>query len=183
MTKSVFYLGASAPGFCDLAPVNDADSQALVAAFDGTSMLARWSPLEVEPIREHPELGTDLGDYARLGSVPTFSARAVEVLGTLLTDHGELLPLRMAPKYFAFNATTILDALDEARSSIVRFAGGKVMMINKFTFRPEPVRTAIVFKLPQLHRSKVFVTEIFVDLAMNAELRGFGCERVWTESS
>lgn len=182
MAISVFYLGPSALGFRDLALVKEAETSMLVDSFDGAPMKTRWRPLEVVAMTEHPEFGTELGDYARLGSVPTFSQRAVKALGGYLTDNGELLPLKCSPEYFAFNTTTLLDALDEPRSSIARFASGKVMMVNQFSFRPDIVRTGIVFKLPQLPRSRVFVTDPFVQRAKEAGLRGFGFTPVWSDS-
>lgn len=109
-----------------------------------------------------------------------FSERAVTVLGESLQRNGELLPVVYSRRpYFAFNVTTVVDALDVEHSRVNRFSSGRVMSIDQFAFKPECVRQRTIFKIPELLRAFVFVTDELVNQVRGAELDGFDFREVW----
>jgi hypothetical protein len=148
---------------------------------DGSRVASHWRPARAVPILDD-RLGTTIGDYSKVGTVPAFSARAVEEIGDLLIPFGELLPLVVNDeRYFAFNATCIADALDEGESDVKRFASGGIMMVTRYGFRSDVVAELTVFKIPQLLRAYTFVTDRFVARVTQTDLSGFGFDKVWTQ--
>lgn len=124
--------------------------------------------------------GKPTSDFPTLGTVPVFSERALDALLDLLVENGEILPLDCCgEKYFAYNTTRRLDALDEERSILVRFDTGRIMDVRAYEFFPERLGTAAVFRLPQL-RARSFVTDAFARRIDDAGLTGFGLRQVWS---
>lgn len=156
---------------------------AIYRRFDGGPLRAEWKPLEIMAVDTDDELAL-LGDHALLGTIPVLSERAVDALADVLQANGELLPLIFRRKpYFALNVTTVTDALDESRSKVHRFSSGRVMAIDEFAFRPERVRALTIFKIPELPRGFVFVTDTFVDRVRTAGLQGFDFHEVWHDGA
>jgi hypothetical protein len=116
-----------------------------------------------------------LGSHALI-----FKPRAVDALGPLLREHGELLPLLCDNENLTmFNPTSVLDALDEGASSLARFSDGQIMRINRYVFRPALVRDAEIFKISSLRVSPTFVSHRFVDAWQKKGLRGLDFKQVW----
>jgi hypothetical protein len=104
---------------------------------------------------------------------------AVAVLGPLLEKHGELLPLSCQDAdLWLFNTTTVVDALDEDRSELVAFDDGTILAVERYEFRPEAV--APVFKVPQLLRGPLFVSDEFASLLRESGLTGLELTEQWT---
>ena len=113
--------------------------------------------------------------------IPVFTTRAVDALSDLLESNGELLPIVISgEKYFLFNVTRVIDALDESRSEIIRFDDFEIMDIEVHCFFPEKIGDAAVFKIPQMVTSDVFVTDVFVDRVKSARLKGFKFPLLWS---
>lgn len=77
-----------------------------------------------------------------------------------------------------FNATTVPDALDNEKSSIVYFDDGGILDIERYVFKKEIVETAEIFKLPG-GASAVYVSDSFVAKVRDAGLRGVSFAPVW----
>ncbi len=106
---------------------------------------------------------------------PTFSDRARQALDDLLTPNGEFAAIEMDEpmRYFAFNATTMVDALDESRSEIKRFSDGGVMRVPKHVLLESITALPPIFKMPQTRRNTTYVNEAFVARAQQHGLLGF----------
>ena len=92
---------------------------------------------------------------------------------------GEFLPLACNEKdYVAFNVTDVIDALNVDRSQIVYFPNGRVLDIKRFVLNSEPLFKSVMFRIPQMPLSRVFVTDRFVDSVRDAKLQGFLFEPV-----
>ncbi|CRK57549.1 hypothetical protein [Alloactinosynnema sp. L-07] len=171
------------PGFEWVLPVHDTDNEYLWS-LDGTPRQAAWRPvpvarLAVEDTGE-PRAEADLPWLG--GHVLVLRPRAVAALRPLLEACGELLPLACPDAdLWLFNALTVTDALDESASEIVRFDDGEILAVERYAFHPERI-SAPVFKVPQLLRGPLFVTDDFIDLVAAAELTGFGFSQVWAGS-
>ncbi|TIV65603.1 MAG: hypothetical protein E5V86_11465, partial [Mesorhizobium sp.] len=103
---------------------------------------------------------------------------AVDALAAALRPYGELVALR-GEEVWLLNVTNVIDALDEARSQIVRFDGGDILAIERYAFDAEKIGTAELFKLP-MRASPVFVNDVFVERVRKAGLRNVSFEPVWT---
>jgi hypothetical protein len=122
------------------------------------------------------------GDYPGLiPNVPVFSERALHSLRDLLDGQGEALPVVCSgERYFLFNVTRVVDALDEDQTVFERFSSGKIMDIEQHVFLPDRIVGLTIFKIPQVIRMDVFVTDPFVDRVRSAGLKGFKLPLVWS---
>ena len=169
----IYILQSDADRYPGLVTVDDQD-WARFTQFDGRSLAPSWSPVRVLPNYEFSGQ-KDLSDFPNLLThVPVFSKNASQVLGEMLKDGGELLPLICAQgTYLAYNVTQVVDALDIERSELVRFSNGRIMDAKHYTFHPDKLPSANIFKIPQTSVMDVFVTSRFVDVATTAGLSGF----------
>jgi len=179
----VFRLAQDLNRFTALAMVHEPD---LNVSFEfGERRLApTWRRYAVRPITEEfPEL-TEVGDFTTLGTIPVFTERAVAVLGELLAENGEILPLECSvggTSYYAYNVTTVVDALNRDKTKALWLDRDRIMVAERYAFKAERLAAASIFRIPELRA--VFVTDVFVDRVRRAWLKGFAPELVWTEES
>ena len=114
--------------------------------------------------------------------LPIFTRRAVEALGDLLEDNGEIIPATCeGDRIFFFNVTKVIDALDESSSEVIRFDDSSdVMSIDRHAFFREKLVGAAIFKIPQWPTRRVYVTDRFVERVESTGLKGFWFRRVWS---
>jgi hypothetical protein len=177
----VYLLVSDADRYENLTVAEGADVNVLLDRFDGRPMRTSWSPLEVEVIRDARHAGRPASDFPLLfGPVPVLSERAARALGDLLAGAGELLPLGADGEgYHALNVTRVIDALDEQRSRVKRFrSSGRIMRVLSYAFRPEAIGDAAIFKIPQMVKSDVFLTDRFAAAVRRAELTGLAWDRM-----
>ncbi len=158
--------------------------QDLKDMFDGTPLKQRWKPIEVEVLRDDKRKDRLKGDCPSLSpGVAVFSERAVAALKDMLEASGELLPLLCDDgQYYLFNVTSVIDALDESSSDLLRFSeSGRVMRVKKYVFHSSVVSKASVFKIPQLVRSHIFVVRAFAERARERGLAGFDFRLLWQD--
>lgn len=109
-----------------------------------------------------------------------FRSSIAERLRPLLESHGELLPLACKDAdLVVFNATNVIDALDEGASSVMRLDGGKIMRVKRYVFRAERLQGAAVFKIPNLRVSPTFVSRAFIDAWEASQAVGLRFTQVW----
>jgi hypothetical protein len=165
------------PGFEWVLPVHDTDHEYLWS-LDGTPRQATWRPVPVARLTadEHgnPRAEADLPWLG--GHVLVLRPSAVAALGPLLERHGELLPLDCPDAdLWLFNTMTVVDALDEERSELVRFDDGAILAVERYEFRA----VAPIFKVPQLLRGPLFVSDEFASVLTAAGLTGLELTEVW----
>src|SRR5262249_18919616 len=143
---------------------------------------AMWRPIPVRLVHEDEGkklVGSDspwLGSHALI-----FRRSAIDKLGALLEEHGELLPLSCSEaELFVFKATRVLDALDEQASAVTRFSSVRVMRVTRYVFKPAAIAGSNIFKIPNLRVSPTFVEERFVKAWASAGLRGLEFKKVWS---
>ena len=78
-----------------------------------------------------------------------------------------------------YNPTRVIDALDETVSSVQRFTGGRIMMIQRHVFRVAVIGGIDVFKSPNLRVSPTFLSHRFVDRWNASGLKGLEFKQVW----
>jgi hypothetical protein len=130
-----------------------------------------------------------LADYSNVNHNvhPVFSDRAKQVLAPHLDGLGQWIELVADPDptYWLFYITNVVDALDLANSEVVYFPStpGKVMAIDRYSFKPEAVRDQWLFTLPQRPGSNRCVTDRFVDLVRQHGLTGLEFKLLWSDES
>jgi hypothetical protein len=129
----------------------------------------------------------DEGKYLALSDSPwlgshalIFRSTVLDKLGFTLRRYGEVLPVSCADTdLWIYNPRNVIDALDEASSSVVRFGDGRIMMIDRHVFRTEIVAENEIFKIPSLRVSPTFVSHRFVDRWKQSGLTGLDFKQVW----
>jgi hypothetical protein len=124
-----------------------------------------------------------LPDYSQLGARhPVFSINAKRVLLPHLEGLGEWIELIFeGATYWLFFITNTVDALDEDKSEIKRFASsGRIMAIDTFVFRAETLRDQFLCRLKTLPGAHCIVTDNFVDVVRQHGLTGFLFQRLWS---
>ena len=113
-------------------------------------LAATWKPAkligDVWPENDYP------GEGAPAYLTPVFSARAVDGLREFLEPNGELLPvLTPLGTYFAYNVTTVVDAIDDVKSDVDWWFDSRIRArgVNSFVFKPKMLDGLSIFKIPQ----------------------------------
>lgn len=155
----------------------------LLDLFDGTMIDKDWKKPSVKILfDDHLNKNLLEGDFPFLSShVPVFSKNAISVLEDLILPHGEILSLNYkSDEYFAYNVTSIIDALDHQKSVFKRFkSDGSIMDIIKYIFKPKYIEDIPIFKLPQTSLMDVFITDVLYKRITDKNLLGFNCIKVW----
>jgi hypothetical protein len=160
---------------------DDSDYEVFLG-FDGSPRAGQWRPVKVRCVRADEKQKFTPSDFPWLGAdALVMRRRAVDALRDILDAHGEVLPLVADDnvELFVFNARAV-DALDDARSSVMRFPGtNRIMDITQAAFIEPRIRGIDIFRLP--HRaSSTYVSQRFVDRANAAGLVGLEFNKVWS---
>lgn len=158
------------------------------STFDGRSKLADWQPRGIKKaiskdFETKEKLDLPLGDMAGLDCARLMlSPNAVEVLSPLISPYAEFLPMKgRVYKFSILNVTTVLaDAVDYEKSVFKRYPnGGRIMLFQKYAFRPQAIENIPIFKISDEPRRGAFVSEKFKQTVEDAHLTGFRFEPVW----
>ncbi len=133
-----------------------------------------WKPLQV---KGRVRL---FNDFPCVSGYPAFSAKAVEALRDMLEPNGELLPLETSVgTYFAYNPTSVKDALDRKNSEINWLKEPiSIFRVDHYEFLADQLSGLTIFKIPE-HTMHIYVTQAFVDRAVQHNLMGFDFRLVW----
>lgn len=112
------------------------------------------------------------------------SERAISALGPLLSDAGYFLPTELAADtcYKLFICEREIDALDQERSDLTRFEDGMVWKVLRYELKPDLLRDMHVVRLKH-RRSRVFVSDHFVQQVDRHHLTGFVFREVWSSDT
>jgi hypothetical protein len=149
---------------------------------DGTLRASTWTPIPVRRVAADERQAGWPSDFPWLGGhVLVMRRTAVSALRDLLDSNGELLPLSTTDgvELCAFNAR-VIDALDEAGSTVTRFPGTRrIMHIKQVAFVATAIEGADLFRLP-FRSSPTYVSARFVERVKEAGLRGLAFTQVWS---
>jgi hypothetical protein len=148
--------------------------------FKGKPMAQHWIPFTVEPVGDRDQRHLPLGNCAMLdGIIPVFSPQSAAALEPLLVSNGELLSVHLqGQQWYAFNATTVIDAIDHKRAVLQYFSGTtRAFMIERYAFHAEAITSAI-FKIPQMPVPN-YVTDEFKARFHAEALTGLDFKEVW----
>ena len=146
--------------------------------FDGTPRNGKYPVPEGIRNRVGKEKRSNvLPDFTHIGltPIPTFSERAVQALGDMLSRNGELAPIKMdeAMQYYGFNPTRVVNVVDEEKSNIAYFSDGGLMDIDHYVLRPDVKELPPIFRIPQLVENTTYVSDEFIARVNECKLTGF----------
>lgn len=179
------YVPQPAEGFELCHPERQEDFETLNITIDGTPRSETWRSPPMRLVREDRGKVLAESDSPWLGShALVFRRPALGDLEALLRSCGELLPIACSdPDLVIFNATRVLDALDEQASGILRFSSGRIMRITRYAFRPDVTLGVDLFKIPSLRVSPTYVSQRFVERVEASGLRGLVFNRIWSPNA
>jgi hypothetical protein len=167
--------------------------------FDGGEIGDAWHPIHVIVDRSEVDEWTPLppaGDFPHFeGAIidPVFSRRALDALGDLLQENGEILPLSCDEgEYYLFNTTRIVDAIDTEHTEFKPYSevdpdmallvdDPDFLTITRFAFHLEQVKDLTIFKIShKYNKATPMVTDKFVQRVQKAGLKGFEFELLWS---
>lgn len=133
--------------------------------------------------RKLKETVNELNDFPRFYTVFGLSQRAVDSLFDLLEPNGELLPVEPRAgkiKYYAYNVTRVIDALDQQESIVERYSPSAIPVsrVEHYEFKTDLLAGAAVFRIPD-RIEDIYVTQEFVSRAQRDHLFGLRFMKVW----
>jgi len=152
-------------------------------SFNGKPRGKSWKPVKIEMVKfdefKKPLIQSDIMDC--FGAGFAFGSNVKERIGKTLEQFGEILPLDCPEtKFWVFNPTIVLDALDEDNSDVERFSpGGRIMFFKKYFFRPEILVGKFLFLINQRPTGPTFATESFAELIKVNKFTGLDFMEVW----
>jgi hypothetical protein len=163
-------------------PIDDSDFFTIAELCNGAALAKTWKPLEMKLVR------VDYGKQLRESDSPWLESsilivrpRVIWALGPLLRTYGELLPLNcVGAELWLYNVTRVIDALDEAASTIRRLRDGRATLIARPAFHKEAIENNDVFKISRPKRHSIYCSQHFVDLWRAAGLTGLEFKHVWS---
>lgn len=164
-------------------PEDTATASDILKSLDGTSRKEVWTPLKVRLVTED-DRGRHLkeSDFPWLtGKAPVLKQTAVGAVGSLFELDGEFLPLSCdTARLLLFNVLKVVDALDIGRSDLTMFPNtNRIMAVRRYAFTGDHLDGEGIFRVPQLIKSAVFVTERIVNAVEQSNLKGVGFRLLW----
>jgi hypothetical protein len=160
-------------------PVAHEDYDQLAIQLNGEIRKDTWKPIPVRILKSNQ------GRPLAYSDSPWMTAHGLVFRETALVHmrteiQGEFLPLSCDEgALVVLNSISVAEALDEAASTIKRFKSGKIMDIQRHTFRPRHIAKLNTFRIPNYQVSPIFVSDHFVRRWQTANLKGLSFQKIW----
>lgn len=101
-----------------------------------------------------------------------------------MKDTVQVLPIiyNQTGKLYILNVTNVVDCLDYDNSDVTYFDSGRVSDVRKFSFHEHLVINQHIFKIPELLRGYIFVSDTFKAAVEKHDLKGFEFIEVWNSN-
>jgi hypothetical protein len=184
---NVFYIKCDVNNFHFVYSTNQKDGARIIFHPQGQPFHESWEPsrfIYIAPGDEDYNPKATYGDFVWMGGGDIgLTAATAKKVGHLFTPYGELLLLNIngdLNKVFWFHCTNIVDALDENKSKIHRFADGRIMAIDEYVFLPGRIGDNEIFYV-QGTRQGPFCTERFKQKIEAQKLTGLDFILLWSD--
>lgn len=153
--------------------------------FEASEVVREWHPIRLAKVWKPPKVKGRVAPYQDFPGInmvhPAFSRRACDALRDFLEPNGELLSLdSKTGEYYFYNITTVIDALDLAKSKCDFWCDPPTTAvdIDYFAFHEERLVGTSIFRILELPLYTI-VTKAFVDRVHESRLNGFSFEKIW----
>ena len=151
-------------GYEWVVPRTDADYEALRS-------IAEWSAVSSHVKCEMILVKSDEGQLFRRADMPWLGSsflvlrdQAIDTVGSVLKDHGELIPLLFSDGDLAiFNAPLLSNVLDRQNSDLEMFDSGQVLALRKPSFNEDALGKIQAFRLEEMPRGSLFLGQELVN--------------------
>ena len=171
---AVYEFSPDTDRYRSLVPVSDSAIDRLLALGEAPS--DEWTAPQLRWIgAETP------GDFPYLiGHVPIVSDRALKVMGRLLGDKVDRLPIRVeGGGYTALHIRDFPDCLDVKASEIRWFEPGRARLIESYAFIPNRVEGHHLFRLRERAEGLALLSGVAMKTIRDANLVGLREELLW----
>lgn len=157
----------------------------ITPGFEASETVREWHPMSLANLWKPPKVKGRVAPYQDFPGIdmvlPAFSRRACDALRDFLVPNGELLPLdSKSGEYCFYNITTVVDALDLARSKCDFWCDPPTTAVDVdyFAFHAERLVGTSIFRIVELPVYTI-VTKAFLDRVHDSHLNGFHFEKIW----
>ncbi len=157
----------------------------ITPGFESSETVREWHPVYLAKLWTPPKVKGGVAPYQDFPGIdmvlPAFSRRACDVLKDFLEPNGELLPLdSKIGEYYFYNVTTVVDALDLAKSKCDFWCDPPTtaVEIDYFAFHEERLFGTSIFRIVELPIYTI-VTKAFVNRVHDGGLHGFQFDKIW----
>lgn len=156
---------------------DDATQQIMRNSFLGKSMRDTWNPVEL--ITDEAGDEGDMISYSYNTNSPIFTPRALDILGDLIQDSVEILPI-YHEKYHCFflNIINVVDCLNYPKSELNKWG-----VILKYDFIDEKVKDQHIFLVHRKDSKNPslvpIVSDDFKERVEKHGLKGFNFKKAW----
>lgn len=150
---------------------NESKWPSIIDDFKSGEKIESWEPIDVV-IEDKKRKKSDFPTLMSI--IPTFSANSVKCLENILKNHGQLLSLRCKEgEYYFFNVLTVVEAINDTKSQVLKFEDGRIMYVLKYVLKKIDYSKIPIFKLHNLLSFSTFVNEEFFTIVNENYLKGY----------
>lgn len=143
--------------------------------FDGVPVKERTFD-KIYPSKYKDEIDKPIGDVFSV-EISSFilNEKSYKALYLYLKNHSQIFKIKSDNKiFYVVNVIDIIDCLNYDKSELKYFSSsGRVMDVEKYVFKTEKLKNAIIFKLPEFPKSISYVTEEFKKAVEENNIKGF----------
>ena len=112
---------------------------------------------------------------------PAFNKRAINVLGKMLAEFGELLPICTEEEtFYLYNVTRFVDLIDKEQS-VLEYCEDILIGIKQLVLKPYSNNSPEVFKLLGDSRGPIYANEAFKIAVEISDIRGIQFEPIMVQ--
>lgn len=150
-------------------------------SFDGRSKATGWKKAKMDLLAKGSKSARS--DFSIISGMTSYaiSSRAHNALAVPLESSAEFLPLEFKDtEIYLMNVLDVADCLNITKCECKYFDGTqKIASITSYSFISDKLMGHIVFRIKELPRQNIFVTDDFIRLYDSANLCGLSFELVW----
>lgn len=109
-----------------------------------------------------------------------FSRKTVDLVEDLLEGHAQILPINhVQHELYIINVHHVLDAIDYQYAVVDLYDDGTFRKFCEYAFLEDKLIDQHIFKIPEQPLIKVFVSDLFRERCLSANLKGFTFIEIW----
>lgn len=157
----------------------------MMPGYGVSDVFRNWHQSNLQDVWKAPAVYGDISDNNDFPGInmilPAFSERAYEVLGSVLEANGELLPLESkSGKYYFYNLTNVIDALDLNKSNCDFWCDPPTTAIDiaRYEFNEKTIGDSEIFRIIE-NPIATIVSDKFLRRCQEAGLKGLCFRKIW----